>query len=151
MSQITAHSISETQKLAVNFIHKITGPAVLGLVGALGSGKTHFTKGLAQGLKIKKHITSPTFVLLKIYPAPQNKKGIKNLIHVDCYRLGHEEELLALGWEEILRKNDSLIVVEWADKIKSIMPQNTIWFNFRQGRGEEERIISTKPQIQNPK
>jgi len=144
MSKITTHSSTETQKLGIKIAGQITGPAVFGLVGELGAGKTHLTQGIAQGLNIKKHLTSPTFVLLKVYPVAKNKKGIKNLIHLDCYRLSHPEELSALGWQEFLDKKESVIVVEWADKIKGIMPADTVWIALEQGRGETERIIEFK-------
>lgn len=140
MSLITTHSAQETHALAKKIIAALPGPAVLGLVGDLGTGKTEFAKGVAEALKIKNRITSPTFVLLKPYKVARSRQGIKRLIHIDCYRLSHPEELLALGWQELLSEQN-LIVVEWADKIKSIMPANTIWLNFRQGRGEKERII----------
>ncbi|HOZ36348.1 MAG TPA: tRNA (adenosine(37)-N6)-threonylcarbamoyltransferase complex ATPase subunit type 1 TsaE [bacterium] len=157
MSKITTQSDQETQKLAERFAAGLKGPAVLGLVGELGSGKTQFTKGLARALKIKNRITSPTFVLLKPYPITHPQKGIKNLIHIDCYRLSHPEELLALGWQELLISKENLIVVEWADKIKNIMPKDTLWIDLKQGRGETERIIQIKSKIlmsnkiQNPK
>jgi tRNA threonylcarbamoyladenosine biosynthesis protein TsaE len=139
-------SEKQTFVLAKKIVSKLKGGEVICLMGDLGAGKTAFTKGLAQALKVKNIVTSPTFVLLKIYKVFKNKKGIKNLIHLDCYRLGHAEELFAIGWEEFLKKKDSLIVVEWADKIKSIMPADTVWLNFRQGRGEEEREIKLKNQ-----
>ena len=144
MSKITTHSAKETKDFAKQMINQLNGPTVLGLVGDLGAGKTEFAKGVAEALKVKNRITSPTFVLLKIYKVDKNKKGLKNLIHIDCYRLSHPEELLAIGWAEFLKKNDSLIIVEWADKIKNIMPADTIWLNFHQGRGEEERTVELK-------
>ena len=141
MPKITTHSDLETKALGQKLAEQLSGPTVFGLVGDLGAGKTQLTKGLAEGLGIKKHLASPTFVLLKVYPVVKNKKGIKNLIHIDCYRLSRPEELLDLGWEEFLSKKESVIVVEWADKIKGIMPEGTVWIDLRQGRGESEREI----------
>ncbi|NMB48538.1 tRNA (adenosine(37)-N6)-threonylcarbamoyltransferase complex ATPase subunit type 1 TsaE [Candidatus Kuenenbacteria bacterium] len=146
MSKIISHSDQQTKKIAQQFIAKLKGPAVLGLVGDLGAGKTQFTKGLAAALQIKNRLTSPTFVLLKPYKVARSEQGIKKLIHIDCYRLSHPEELLALGWQELLT-DQNLIVVEWADKIKSIMPADTLWINFEYGQRAGERIISIKPKI----
>ncbi len=147
MPKIISHSDQETQKIAQQLIVKLKGPAVLGLVGDLGAGKTQFTKGLAAALQIKNRLTSPTFVLLKPYKVARSRQGIKKLIHIDCYRLSRPEELLALGWQELLT-DQNLIVVEWADKIKSIMPADTVWIHFKQGRREKERIISASSNFQ---
>ncbi|KPJ54657.1 hypothetical protein AMJ47_03830 [Parcubacteria bacterium DG_72] len=94
---------------------------VLGLVGDLGGGKTTFLQGFAKGLGIKKRILSPTFIIIR---------RIKNFYHVDCYRIQKPKELLSLGFEEIINKPSNIVAVEWADKVKSILPNHTVWFSF---------------------
>ncbi|OGG98625.1 tRNA (adenosine(37)-N6)-threonylcarbamoyltransferase complex ATPase subunit type 1 TsaE [Candidatus Kuenenbacteria bacterium RIFCSPHIGHO2_12_FULL_42_14] len=138
----------ETERLGKKVAGSLFGPAVFGLVGDLGAGKTQFVKGLALGLGIKAHITSPTFVLLKIYKIKNHQSAIINLqssicnlVHIDCYRLADSSELLDLGFKEFLQNKNSLIVVEWADKIKSILPKDTIWIKFNHGKKPEERVI----------
>ncbi len=165
MQKYISKSINQTKNLAKKLAKNFQSGDVLGLVGNLGTGKTHFTKGLAKYFKIKKTITSPTFVLLKPYniprdpsPRPNSKRLIrahdpsakvwhwragrlKKLIHIDCYRLNSAQELLEIGLNEFVKDKNNLVVIEWAEKIKSILPKNTIWINFKLGKKENERII----------
>jgi len=141
MSQILTHSAKETISFGKKFARNLKNGAVLALVGELGAGKTQFVKGLAQGLGLRKNITSPTFVLLKNYPLPITRYPLRNLIHIDCYRLSHPEELIDLGLKELLADKSNLIVIEWADKIKTILPRGTKWLKFKVGRKPNERII----------
>jgi tRNA threonylcarbamoyladenosine biosynthesis protein TsaE len=134
-----SHSPNQTQSIAEKFAAKLKSGTVLALTGNLGSGKTHFTKGLAKYFQIQKNITSPTFVLMKVYKT-KNKK-IKQLVHVDCYRLESPEELLAIGLGEYLENSACLVIIEWAEKIKKILPQNAIWIKFGLGKKENERQI----------
>jgi tRNA threonylcarbamoyladenosine biosynthesis protein TsaE len=163
---MVSHSITQTKETAKKIASKLKSGAVLGLVGNLGTGKTHFVKGIAEYFEIKNNITSPTFVLLKLYPiyperssvATEQAEGshgkskithnlnkqIKFLIHIDCYRLNNPEELIAIGLNEYLENPDYLVVIEWAEKIKSILPKNTIWIKFSLGKKENERKIEIK-------
>lgn len=114
--EIITQTEKETIGIAKEFAAHLRGGEVLGLVGDLGAGKTCFTKGLAQGLKIKKNITSPTFVLMKVYPTKH--KAIKNFVHIDAYRLHSYNDLMAIGIEDYIGKDDSVVVIEWADRVK---------------------------------
>lgn len=118
-------SISEKQtfNFAKKFSKKLTGGIVIGLTGNLGAGKTIFAKGLAAGLGIKKNITSPTFVLMKIYPV--KSRVIKFLVHIDAYRLKSVKNLITIGAEEYFNRTDTITIIEWADKIKKILPKKT--------------------------
>ena len=98
--QITTNNEQATFDFAKDFAGKLKGGEIIGLIGELGAGKTVFAKGLAAGLGIKEIITSPTFVLMKIYPVT-NKKNIKQLVHVDAYRVARGEELTGIGLEGI--------------------------------------------------
>ena len=131
------NSVKQTVSLGQRIASQLKPGAVLGLIGELGSGKTQFTKGLAKGLKINQNITSPTFVLLKQYPLSQG-----NFIHIDCYRLSNPQELLDLGWQELINNPQNIIAVEWADKIKLIMPKHTHWIKFKTGQKENQRILT---------
>ena len=115
MKKITTTE-KQTIILAQNLAKKLSGGEVLGLIGDLGAGKTVFTRGLAQGLGIKNNINSPTFVLMKVYPVQQGK--IKNFVHIDAYRIKNLQDLLAIGIEDYLYQPDSIVVIEWADRIK---------------------------------
>ena len=92
---------------------------VIALVGELGAGKTVLAKGIAKGLGTEKEPNSPTFVILNIY------KGRYTLNHFDLYRLSTEEELEDIGFGEIIN-GDGVSVVEWADKIPGMLPEDRI-------------------------
>ncbi|MFC1617648.1 tRNA (adenosine(37)-N6)-threonylcarbamoyltransferase complex ATPase subunit type 1 TsaE [Patescibacteria group bacterium] len=125
LTQQTA-SATETINFAKDFAKQLQGGEVIALSGDLGGGKTTFTKGLAQGLGITDPITSPTFMLERIFSLPSGKK----LRHYDVYRLTSEEELFDLGWQELIDRREDIIVVEWADRVKKALPNHTTWINF---------------------
>ena len=116
--------------LAAEIAQSLHGGEVLALSGELGGGKTTFTKGLAEALKVEESITSPTFVMLKSYPAKLNKSYI-TLVHIDAYRAETIEDIKSVGIEDFLNRNDVIMVVEWAEKIREILPKNIININFK--------------------
>lgn len=128
---------SETIQFAHQFAGRMQPPVILALTGDLGSGKTFFTRALARSCGISSIITSPTFVILKEYNLLDKGK----LIHIDCYRLSSPEELLDLGWEEFISDPDNIVVVEWADRVKDIIPASAEWLHFRVGDREGERVV----------
>lgn len=125
---VRTNNSQETQDLAYKLAQKLEPGDVVALSGDLGGGKTTFTKGLLAGLQGQGVVTSPTFVLQKKYAV--DKGNINELLHFDVYRINTTEELFALGWEEILDQGGSVIVVEWAEKIKSALPPSTYWVKF---------------------
>ncbi len=131
MKKYISTSPTATSQLAKRLVKQIKTHTIMALSGELGAGKTHFTKGLAAGLGIKQTVNSPTFVVMKKYPLPKAHGQIKTLIHIDCYRLETSEELTELGWEELIKDPANLIVVEWAEKIKTILPPETKWIKFK--------------------
>ncbi|MBI2459407.1 MAG: tRNA (adenosine(37)-N6)-threonylcarbamoyltransferase complex ATPase subunit type 1 TsaE [Parcubacteria group bacterium] len=139
---MTFFSRSEKQTLnfAKKFSKNLTGGLVLGLVGNLGAGKTIFTKGLALGLGIKKNLTSPTFVLMKIYPVSQHQP-IKFLVHLDAYRIKRASELTAIGAAEYFNRPDTITVIEWADKIKTILPKKARLIKINLQKNNLRKII----------
>ena len=128
-STCVTNSLEETQKLAEELAKKLLkeeGPIIIALKGELGGGKTSFTQGFAKGLGIKEKILSPTFNIFKKY---KTRPG-RVLYHFDCYRIEDVKEILDLGFEEII-SNDNIVVIEWAERIKKILPKETIWINFK--------------------
>lgn len=125
-----SNSEKDTFRLARDVAKKLKGGEILGLVGELGAGKTAFAKGLAKALKIKKTVTSPTFVLMKVYPVGLKGSKIKQLVHIDAYRLSTAEDILAIGAGEYFRRSDTVMLIEWADRIKYILPAKTKFFNI---------------------
>jgi tRNA threonylcarbamoyladenosine biosynthesis protein TsaE len=142
MSQLTS-SAKQTFNLAKNFAKKLGGGEVIGLIGELGAGKTVFVKGLATGLGIKKNITSPTFVLMKIYPVTNFKFQISNFVHIDAYRIKNEKDVLSIGAEEYFNQLNTVTVIEWADKIKKILPLNAVIITLK-NKGKNTRQITIK-------
>src|SRR3989338_4674336 len=134
-------SENQTIQLGKKIATKLKGGEVIGLVGNLGAGKTTLIKGIAKGLGIKKQITSPTFVLMKVYPT---KGKIKKLIHIDCYRVKSAKEIEAIGATEYFGQKDTVIVIEWAEKIKSILSRQKIEINIKLIDKDEREIIIKK-------
>ena len=96
----------------------------LALVGDLGAGKTHFSKGIVAGLSCDAPVTSPTFTLVHEY-----RGGQLPIFHFDFYRLENAQELLNIGWDDYLDAQ-GICIVEWADKFPDLLPENTQWFRF---------------------
>ncbi len=138
--EIITKSASQTQNFGKNFGASLKGGEVLALTGDLGSGKTTFIQGLAAGLGIKQRIISPTFIIMRNY-LPRRKAG-NNFYHVDLYRLegnlGHE--LDNLGITDIWNKDNTIVAIEWAEKIRDLLPSSTIWINFEQIDDETRKI-----------
>ncbi len=128
MGRILAEEISKT-KLE-------RGALVIGLEGELGSGKTTFLQGLAKGMGIEEKVLSPTFIILRKFKIKNltpyqrlhfdTRQGFKNFYHIDCYRIQESKELLELGFKEIISNSQNIVAVEWADKIKKILPKNSL-------------------------
>ena len=123
--EIITKSDQETKELAGEIAQEMLGrenseALVIGLEGDLGSGKTTFIQGIAQGLGIKDKITSPTFVIMKKY---------NSFYHIDCYRI-ESKDLLELGFKEIINQSGNIVMIEWAERVKNVLPKNTIWMKF---------------------
>lgn len=125
MASIISHSPWETFELGRTLAARLRAGDVLALAGDLGAGKTHFVKGLAQGLGITSEVTSPTFTLIHEY-----RGGRLPLYHIDCYRLESAGELLGIGIDEYLRP-DGVTAIEWADKFDELLPPDAKWVIFR--------------------
>jgi len=116
LSQIARDLIEEVKELGA--------PYVIALYGDLGSGKTTLTQYMAKELGINHPVVSPTFIIEKIYKIKETP--FSHLVHIDAYRLEGEKELSSIGWDEILKNKENLIVVEWADRIEKALPENTL-------------------------
>jgi tRNA threonylcarbamoyladenosine biosynthesis protein TsaE len=116
---------SETIRIGKRIGSLLTPGDVLALVGELGAGKTQFIKGLAAGTGVKKstYLTSPSFTLINEYV------GKMPFYHIDLYRLGSEREAEELGLEEYFQ-GGGITVIEWADKIPSLLPKEILWIEI---------------------
>lgn len=114
---------------------------VLALYGDLGAGKTAFTKVVAKELGVSGEVTSPTFMVMKRYETSVDPWI--SLVHIDAYRLESVDELLVLGFREWLLEPDTIMVIEWADKVESLLPADAMRLRFTL-RGEE-RVLERLP------
>ncbi len=126
-------NLEETAKISHNFVVSLGGKdhnqaVIVGLYGDLGSGKTTFTQLLAKELGVTETVTSPTFVIEKIYKLKD--QVFEYLIHIDAYRLEKASELLHLGWEEIIANPKNLILIEWPERVAEILPKETKKIKF---------------------
>ena len=133
-------SVTETQSFAADLANSLPASIVIALIGNLGSGKTTFTQGFAKGLGISENVGSPTFKLVSEYDGQKGK-----LIHVDAYRLEGIDDFLNIGGEDILATPKAIILIEWGDKLESILPPDAIRISFKRVLNvENERLISIK-------
>ena len=111
---------------------------IYALLGDLGVGKTVFTKGLAKGLGVKEHVSSPTFTILQVYD-----EGRLPLYHFDVYRIGDPEEMDEIGYEDCFF-GEGVCLVEWANLIEELMPPQTKWITIEKDldKGFEFRKIT---------
>ena len=123
-------SEKETYQIAKGLALKTQPGDIFALEGDLGSGKTTFIKGFAKALGIKNEVTSPTFVLLKKYNVENYRKNIKNLIHIDCYRMNSPEDAYSIGIDEFLGDKEAIVLIEWPSKIRNLLPKRTINLEF---------------------
>ena len=148
--KILSQNPSQTKKiakiLAREFLKTQTKKAlVLGLIGDLGGGKTTFLQGFAKGLAIKEKILSPSFVIIKKYKLESRKLKVESrkkfkkttfhiphstFYHIDCYRIEKPKEILDLGFKEIISDPKNIVAIEWADRIKKILPQKILILKF---------------------
>ncbi len=137
---ILSTSAQETYNLGLVLGKKCKQKKIFALFGDLGAGKTMLSKGLAKGLNIKREITSPTFIIYKNYKI-KNNKDIKNLIHIDAYRLNTKRDLENIGFFDLIGQKDNIIIIEWADKIKRYLPPKTKIIKIKHLDKDKRKII----------
>lgn len=143
----TTESADQTKKTASLFAKEVLDKGlsqkavVVALKGNLGSGKTTFLQGFARELGVKEKILSPTFLIMKRFRI--KKEPFNFLFHFDCYRLKKPEEIMDLGFGEIIQKEENIVAIEWAEKIKNILPEDSLKIKF-EFVDENKRKISFK-------
>jgi len=122
-------SISQTQQIAEKLAASITPDRrIFALVGDLGAGKTTFSRFFLRALGITESVTSPTFVIMKNYAL--HNAQFTRACHIDCYRLHTTDELVSLGFKDLLEDKKTIVLIEWADRVRSILPKDTVWIDF---------------------
>lgn len=125
---------SDTREYGLRLGQQLSKGSVVALIGDLGTGKTALTKAVAEGMGIKEMITSPTFTIVMEY-----RDGRLPLYHFDVYRIGEPEEMYELGYEEYFY-GDGVCVVEWADLIEELLPEDCLKIYIEYGAEEGQRI-----------
>ncbi|MDC0278683.1 tRNA (adenosine(37)-N6)-threonylcarbamoyltransferase complex ATPase subunit type 1 TsaE [bacterium] len=121
MTQLKNIDLTQLAALATAMIECLPSKLTLGLHGTLGAGKTTFVQFIAKAASIETDsVTSPTFTLL------QTHQGKIKLHHLDAYRIHDEDEFLEIGVEELF-EDDAWTLIEWANRVPGIMPNETLW------------------------
>ena len=132
--EIVSNSPAETELLGERLAARLEPGAVIAFTGDLGAGKTAFTRGLARGLGVTERVTSPTFTIVNEY------EGRIPLFHFDMYRLGGEDELFDIGWEDY-RARGGVCAVEWSENIAGAL-EDCLRVDIRRGGHDDQRIIT---------
>ncbi len=132
--KIVIKNEEETKKFGEKLCEKLIAGSIVALTGDLGTGKTTLTKAIAAGLGVTDVITSPTFNIVKQYDS-----GRLPLYHFDVYRIGDVDEMYEIGYEEYFF-GEGVCVIEWADLIDEIIPDDAMRIEIKYGEKEGERI-----------
>ncbi len=137
MRKFQTETPEETRTLGYQFAAELTSGSVVALVGDLGCGKTAFIKGVTDFFGDGEQVTSPTFTLVNEY------EGELPLYHFDVYRLDNPS-LEECDWMDDYLFGDGVCLIEWADNIRAVLPENTIWIQFAKNseKGEDYREIT---------
>lgn len=164
--QYHSTSVARTGEIASRLVRKIAAApsgrnaVVIALTGELGAGKTTFVKAFARALGIKQKLTSPTFVLMREYRIPlianrrwtiaRKRKYLSHsplaidhsrLYHIDAYRLNNGRDLVKLGIQEILTNPANLVLIEWAERVKDILPREHTTIRFEHVSEKERKLV----------
>jgi tRNA threonylcarbamoyladenosine biosynthesis protein TsaE len=140
MDSFLSKSPAETMDYAASFASSLHRNDIVMLLGDLGSGKTQFVKGICRHFRVREIIASPTFVMLHRYEGRDGKDAELLLYHFDLYKAKSESEILELGYEEFFH-GDGICLIEWADKLRTLIPHDRTEVTFSPGGKENERTI----------
>ena len=136
-----SYSEEETERIAKELAANTDIGVTIALHGNLGAGKTVFSRGFARGLGITEPISSPTFTIIQEYEFSEDKI----FYHLDLYRITDSNAALAFGLDEYLDDDNSIMLIEWSERIEDLLPKNTLHiFIIRKGDTEREIIVSSK-------
>lgn len=141
INKIISRSPEETIIFGKDFAKTLEPGDIVGLFGALGSGKTQFVKGICEYFNVKDQVNSPTFVIVNEYSGViENKNKIIKINHMDLYRIKSIEELSGIGIESY-SGNDSICIIEWAELADEYFKGNLKKLYFEHGAVKNERFL----------
>ncbi|MDO8752193.1 MAG: tRNA (adenosine(37)-N6)-threonylcarbamoyltransferase complex ATPase subunit type 1 TsaE [Candidatus Wolfebacteria bacterium] len=146
--EFKSFSPQETKRFAGEFAESVLrkakgyggGAFAVVLSGELGAGKTTFVQGFTRGLGLRKKIQSPTFVFVRRYEISVGR--FVDFYHIDAYRVRSKKDLVGLGLKEVFADSGNLVLVEWAENVRGLLPKDAVWVRMRHGEHENERYIS---------
>jgi tRNA threonylcarbamoyladenosine biosynthesis protein TsaE len=133
----TTYSARETEHWAEGFAERLLPGTVIALFGELGAGKTVIAKGLGRGLAVTEEVISPTFNYVLEY------RGRLPFFHADLYRIENAETFRAMGLDEYFDRG-GVFVIEWAERVRDLLPPETLWIEVLPGENERERRITIR-------
>lgn len=136
--EIKSNSEQETEDFAAQLARSLKPGCVVALHGDLGAGKTVFSRGFARGLNVIEPVSSPTYTIIQEYPLAAGNW----FFHLDLYRIDTPQAALAFGVDEYLEAPGAYIIIEWPERVETLLPAHTIRINIEHD-GEESRIISS--------
>jgi tRNA threonylcarbamoyladenosine biosynthesis protein TsaE len=139
IKEYITNSFEETQLLGEKFAKNLKGGDFVAFYGDLGSGKTTFIQGLAKGLGVKRRIISPTFIIVRHYEISGG-----NFYHVDLYRTETKHDLLGVGLDQIIKDENNIVALEWAEKMGEILPNKRSEINCEYLQENNKRKITIK-------
>ena len=142
--ELTIKNIDGMENAAELLLSKISkkekSAFCVALSGDLGAGKTTFSKEFAKKIGVKEVVTSPTYVLMRIYDI--NWQGFKKYVHIDAYRLNGGPELQKLGFDDLISNPEHLIFIEWPERVSDVLPIDGVKLNFLHGENENVRHLT---------
>jgi len=135
---VVTNSAEETAEVGERLAVNIKGGKIIALTGELGAGKTTFVQGFARGLGVPERIVSPTFIIMRSYPTATHQR----FYHVDLYRLEEniEKEVENIGLVDLLNNAESVIIIEWAERVMKLLPKDTMHITI-ESLGDTQRKI----------
>lgn len=144
MSDHVSHSEQETALFAAEFATRVPAGSVVALRGDLGAGKTAFSSGILAALGAEGPFPSPTFVIMHRYDlSASSPQGIRRVYHIDAYRIYDPDDLARLGFEEWISDPEGLVLIEWPERIESLLPENAVTVSFGTVSETERSIGAT--------
>ena len=138
MERFETKTPKETAKIAATLAKRMKGGEVLALIGNLGAGKTTFAQAFAKALGVKERVQSPTFIFMHEHRL-KRKTGPSYFVHADAYR-GGVAELRSIGIEEYFGRPDAIVLIEWADRVKGLLPKKRITVRLRHLGGDRRSM-----------
>ena len=147
LHELVLSGVDATRRLGAMLAESFPPQAVIGLNGTLGAGKTFLARSIAEAIGVPpSDATSPTFTLIQAY-----RNSGKTVYHIDAYRVADVDEFLDLGVEELMDEPGAWVIVEWANRMGEVFPEETLWIDMEVVSVNERRVkLSGRPEFWTP-